>query len=246
MNKKKALCLLMIVLMLIGMSCICNVFQMLLTEKEDELTPLESEGHNDLGEAEPLNPVADEEEIDEPVTATVTVPPEEHEDQQANPLQHAGDDSEEEDSGELYQEEMGTQPNWSIAVTGCEEYFEEGEDSGFYPSVDREEIEFVGEFHKIILTMTKNWRDETMWFVDYTDGDVTNDLIDLVIYDYTNDTYVFLPDWLTFYWEYDEDQQHIFGIIDFDARAFDSVQNTERSPECVITGQFAFDNIPID
>lgn len=242
---KKVICLLSVVLLLVGMSCSCNLMKLLLGNAENDiLVELESELVQELTEME---------EIEEEVVAQVE---EQLTEDGPSPLQHAGEEVEEitesiqeeletESTDSLSPEEMGSQPNWSIVVTGCEEYFEEGEDSGFYPSADREEIEFIGEFHRIILTMTKDWKDETLWFVDYTDNDVTNDLIDFVIYDYTNDTYVFLPDWLTYYWEYEEDEQHIFGIIDFDARAYDSIENTEIFPECMITGQFAFDNISV-
>jgi hypothetical protein len=211
-------------------------------EENDALGGLESEVVQELTDMEDS-----EEELLESAEEVAAQAEEQLTEDGPAPLQHAGQEEEEEDEStdSLSPEEMGTQPNWSIVVTGCEEYFEEGEDSGFYPSADREEIEFIGEFHKIILTMTKNWKDETLWYVDYTDDDVTNDLIDFVIYDYTNDTYVFLPDWLTYYWEYDEDEQHIFGIIDFDARAYDSIENTEIFPECMITGQFSFDNISV-
>lgn len=247
---KKIICLLSVLLLLVGMACSCNLLNFIVGEKEDEIALSD---HEDM-EEEAEEPV---EEHPAPTDVIEEAVEEDSDDDGPSPLQHVDEDDEEaaeevheavEEEAEdtLTGDEMGTQPNWSLAVTGCEEYFEEGDLSGFYPSDSMDEIEFTGEDHILILSMTKDWRNEQLWFSDFTNDDVTDNSIDFVIYDHDNGTYIFLPDYVSFYWEYDGDEQTIFGIIDFDATAFTADGSSVYSPSCVISGQFAFDNLPID
>lgn len=250
MNGKKKLLLVLVPLILITMACTCNLFRLLFDEKDVAEVLVEEliEEGTELLEEVPEDVVEDVQEAIEEGAQTL----EDHADQlpeieEAEEIASSVlDDLADELTEENPPVEMGKQPNWSYFVTGCEEYFEEGELFGFYPSENMDEIEFTGDQHMVILSMTKSWRDEEMWFSDYTDNDLTNNNIDFVIYDDQNESAVFLPDFVSFYWEYDGDEQHIFGIIEFDARAYDSASQVEISPECVISGQFTFDNISIE
>ena len=246
MDKKKAFCLLSLVLMLLTMSCSCNLFQLILGEKEElgETLLQEAEQLQDLGEE--IVEDMDIDELGDVVEDTVGELTEE--DDGPQPLGQNLDEAEEiaEDVVEdVLPGLMGTQPNWELTAMGCDEFYQKGNEYIFHDQGQWAVLELGGEDYAMIIDMAGNWNTTNFLVFDAENPDETTPGFWVTFLTINIDTFYYEVDNASMFWDFEDDQQHIYGTLEFNAHKFDTASG-ENLTDCTIFGQIAFDNIPIE